>query len=931
MCAWLINLSSIKPSTYQLPSPSTPFFPIFATLCARYTLAANNQGMKVEFYLRFRTSFGQSLSIRFLNDAGAEPRSMEFLNEEFWYAACEADKTDALHYQYIFTTEHGEQIPEAEKDRKVSLDKATRPKLVLVDTWNDGSNRENAFYTTPFREVLFKSSSFRSRAAKNPTHTFRVKAPLLEPYETVCLLGNTAALHAWNTAEPLLLEKKGDWWQVQLDLSGTDEPLTYKYGIWNHKKESFAGFESGANRLLPLQPDTHIVAQDGFMHLPQRTWKGAGVSIPVFSLKSEKSFGIGEFTDLKLLADWAAHNGLKLIQVLPVNDTTATNTWVDSYPYAAISAFALHPIYINLSRVAGKKFAKTVDAFRKKQKQLNSFNYVDYEKVMQFKIMALQELYELNEGDFLQEKEYKSFFEANRHWLVPYAAFCFFRDKYGSSDFSQWKTNNTYNHFEIEKLTAGKSKTAKSIRFYYFVQYHLHLQLQEAAAYAHKKGVVLKGDIPIGVYRYGCDTWTAPELYNMDRQAGAPPDDFAVKGQNWGFPTYNWQRMQQDGFEWWRRRFEQMSSYFDAFRIDHILGFFRIWSIPAHAVEGILGVFVPSIAITVSEFGERGIWFDYNRFCKPFITSEIVQRIFGNEAEFVFRHFLDPAGDNLYSLKEAFDTQKKIEAFFSGQEENEGNKKLMHGLFDLVTNVILFEQPGSDKKSFHFRISVESTTSFQYLDDHSRHRLKELYVDYFYRRQDEFWKKEALRKLPALKESTNMLICGEDLGMVPHCVPEVMNRLGILSLEIQRMPKNPQTEFFHPKNAPYLSVITPSTHDMSTIRGWWEEDRQKTQRFYNHILEEAGEAPYFCEAWINRAIILQHLYAPAMWSIFQLQDLLGMSETLRRADPREERINDPSVAKHFWKYRMHLTLEELLKEDGFNNELKDYIHNSGRA
>lgn len=857
--------------------------------------------------------------------------NMEYLNEEFWYAACDTDENDTLHYRYIFTSEQGEQISEAEKDRRVNLAKTGRPRVVLVDTWNDGSNRENAFYTAPFREVLFKSSGYRGKAAKNPTHAFRVKAPLLEPYETVCVLGNTAALNAWNSAEPLMLEKKGDWWELQLDLSGTDEPLTYKYGIWNHKKESFTGFESGANRQLPVQPETCIVAHDGFVQFPQRTWKGAGVSIPVFSLKSEKSFGVGEFTDLKLLADWAAHTGLKLIQILPVNDTTATSTWVDSYPYAAISAFALHPIYINLSKVAGKKFAKTVDAFRKKQKQLNSFPYVDYEKVLQFKIMALQELYELNEGDFLEEKEYKNFFEANRHWLVPYGAFCFFRDKYGTSDFSQWKTHNTYSHFEIEKLTAGKSKTAKSIRFYYFVQYHLHLQLQEAAAYAHKKGVVLKGDIPIGVYRYGCDTWTAPDLYNMDRQAGAPPDDFAVKGQNWGFPTYNWQRMQQDGFEWWRRRFEQMSSYFDAFRIDHILGFFRIWSVPAHAVEGIMGVFVPAIAIDVSEFGERGIWFDFDRFCKPFISSGIVHRVFGNDAGFVFGHFLDAASGDRFALKESFDTQKKIEAFFSGQEESEGNRKLMHGLFDLVTNVILFEQPGSGGKSFHFRISVEGTTSFQELDDHTKHKLKELYVDYFYRRQDEFWKKEAMRKLPALKESTNMLICGEDLGMVPHCVPEVMSRLGILSLEIQRMPKNPHTEFFHPKNAPYLSVITPSTHDMSTIRGWWEEDRQKTQRFYNHILEEAGDAPFFCEAWINRAIVLQHLYAPAMWSIFQLQDLLGMSETLRRTDPSEERINDPSIAKHFWRYRMHLTLEQLLKEDGFNNEIRDYVHNSGRA
>ena len=176
-----------------------------------------------------------------------------------------------------------------------------------------------------------------------------------------------------------------------------------------------------------------------------------------------------------------------------------------------------------------------------------------------------------------------------------------------------------------------------------------------------------------------------------------------------------------------------------------------------------------------------------------------------------------------------------------------------------------------------------------------------------------------------------MLICGEDLGMVPHSVPEVMQRLSILSLEVQRMPKDATIEFFHPRNAPYLSVVTPSTHDMSTIRGWWEEDRERTQRFFNHILGEWGPAPYYCEPWVNRAIMLQHLYSPAMWSIFQLQDILGMSDTLRRENPAEERINLPANPQYYWNYRMHISLEQLLKEAKFNNELKDYITNSGRA
>jgi 4-alpha-glucanotransferase len=417
----------------------------------------------------------------------------------------------------------------------------------------------------------------------------------------------------------------------------------------------------------------------------------------------------------------------------------------------------------------------------------------------------------------------------------------------------------------------------------------------------------------------------------MDLQAGAPPDDFTIKGQNWGFPTYNWKKMEEGHFEWWRQRFHQMSSYFDAFRIDHILGFFRIWSIPIDSVEGILGRFIPALPVAATEFGERGIWFDYDRFCKPYITEEVLGQTFGDQADFVKQHFLEVNERNGFDLKPAFDTQRKVEDHFVQEDDTEENKKMKQGLFDLITNVLLYEEPGSNKQKFHFRILIDLTSSFQGLDEATKHKIKDLYVDYFYRRQDEFWKHEAMKKLPALKDATNMLICGEDLGMVPHSVPEVMNQLGVLSLEIQRMPKNPQIEFFHPKDAPYLSVITPSTHDMSTIRGWWEENREKTQKFYYTVLGEHGDAPYFCESWINRAIVLQHLYSPAMWSIFQMQDILGMSDGLRRNDPSKERINNPANPCHYWNYRMHITLEQLLKEKGFNKELKDYITNSGRA
>lgn len=532
--------------------------------------------------------------------------------------------------------------------------------------------------------------------------------------------------------------------------------------------------------------------------------------------------------------------------------------------------------------------------------------------------------------DNLNDTDFYGFFNKNKHWLVPYAAFCYLRDKNATADSSQWKANNQYDKEAIEKFVSPKAKHYDSIFFQYFIQYHLHLQLKEAAEYAHKKGIILKGDIPIGVYRHSCDTWMNPELFNMEMQAGAPPDDFAVKGQNWGFPTYNWRKMQENDFAWWRQRLDHMGNYFDAFRIDHILGFFRIWSIPIHAVEGIMGYFVPAIPVHVNEFGERQIWFNSERYIKPFINDDVLHQIFEDKAEEVKQEYLVVTGNGMFELKEAFNTQQKVEAHFSGLDDNNQNKNIKLGLFDLISNIILFEVENSQGMQFHFRIGMQKTSSFNALDWNTQNQLKELYVDYFYNRQDEFWKKEAMKKLPALKASTNMLICGEDLGMATPCVPEVMKQLGILSLEIQRMPKDESRKFFHPNDAPYLSVVTPSTHDMSTIRGWWEEDRDKTQYFFNNELGQWGDAPLLCDTWINKAIILQHLYSPAMWSIFQLQDVFGMSDALRVENPTAERINVPADPNHYWRYRMPISIEELLKAKEFNEELKNYIKASDR-
>jgi len=895
--------------------------------------------MKIDFYLRFYTHPGESIFLtgnlpQLGNKDSNAALPLEYVNGEFWHGSIwvEGGLSTPFSYHYFLKNTDGSLTEEWGDDKVIEPPAAGIEEIQVIDTWNYAGEYENVFYSDPFRTVLLPKhkAGKKSQGNGSVTHIFRVKAPLLAADEVVCLLGNGTALQDWNESEPLLLSLEGDWWTLAHNVPPESFPLEYKYGVYHKKEKSFLRYETGANRRLPgdARKEKISIIHDGFVHLPNTGWRGAGVAIPVFSLRSKDSGGVGEFEDIKLLIDWAVKCGLRLVQLLPIHDTTATHTWLDSYPYAAISAFALHPIYLNLEKCAGRKYAQLIKPLRKKQKELNELAELDYEQVIKIKLLTVKELYELQKEEFEKDPDFLAFFKENENWLVPYAAFCYLRDKHHTPDFTQWALHSQYDAEAIRKYTAPGARHHDSIALQYFIQYHLHLQLREAVDYAHKNGIVLKGDIPIGIYRYSCDAWVQPELYHMDMQAGAPPDSFAIKGQNWGFPTYNWEEMKKDGYSWWKQRFGHMRNYFDAFRIDHILGFFRIWSIPMDVVEGILGRFEPVIPVHRVEFTNRNIWFDHHRYTKPFINDAVIGEIFGSDAERVKTQYLEGYGNGFYALKNEFSTQRRIESHFSQLDGSPLHDKLRVGLYDLVSNVILLEAEGSDL--FHFRIDMGSTSSFRYLEWHTQQQLKDLYVDYFYNRQDSFWEKEAMRKLPALKRATNMLVCGEDLGMVPKSVPDVMRHLGILSLEVQRMPKDPAKEFFHPADAPYLSVVTPSTHDMSTIRGWWEEDRVQTQRFFNQYLGQWGEAPLFCEPWVNKAIVLQHLHSPALWCILQLQDIMGISESFRRENPNDERINVPANPRHYWRYRMHLTLEELLKEKEFNAGFREEVEAAGR-
>ncbi len=421
--------------------------------------------------------------------------------------------------------------------------------------------------------------------------------------------------------------------------------------------------------------------------------------------------------------------------------------------------------------------------------------------------------------------------------------------------------------------------------------------------------------------RHSADAWMYRELFCMDMQAGAPPDAFATKGQNWSFPTYNWGKMAVDDFAWWRQRMAHMGNYFDAIRIDHVLGFFRIWSIPYAAIEGILGKFEPAWPVSHEEISNSGIHFTEDRFCEPYITEQLLFSWFGSNATIVKDIFLSN-----YRFRQEFNSQRKIADYF---RINPNHVHLKNGLFDLLSNIITIKDD-LHPYNYHFRINMHDTESYKALPFHEKEALRRLYDVYFYEKQNVLWEEEGVKKLTALKRSTNMLICAEDLGMVPEMVEGVLNDMQMLALEVQRMPKKVNEMFSNPGTSPYLSVVTPATHDMASIREWWEEDFDNSMQFFHKQLGQHGDAPAVAEPWVCKEVISQHIHSSAMWAVFLLQDLLSIDEEMRIDDPKKERINNPADPNHYWNYRMYKSLEQVKMQRGFIQHLKQMIEKSGR-
>lgn len=899
----------------------------------------------VTFRVHYLTRWGESLFLerrmpaRGKEAAKRQTYPLQHVGDGFWTLDLERmEQGSMLEYRYELRDDQDGVRREPAWRR---LEVVGRNQVVW-DHWLAPELPEGAFLRQAFAGIIFNPP--RGTETQTPFTGRRrlrltIRAPRVPAHHRLCVCGNHPLLGNWRPARARVMSGQHyPVWELDLPAGEFSRMVEFKFGLWDERMERLVSFEEGPNRCFhgsPQSPDALTVNYEGYRY--PTPWRGAGVAIPVFSLRSEQGYGIGEFADLASFAEWAAECGLHLVQLLPVNDTSCDFTWRDSYPYKTISTAALHPVYLNVERVFQDYHVPLPEGYADRRAALNRLPHLDYEAVIKDKLAYLRGLFGRLDKTALTREPFQRYLREHAPWLIPYAAYCRLRDLHGTADFTRWGEYASYPEQRVQAWFTPEAPEYLEVMFYCWVQYHLDRQLSEALAAGHAHGVAFKGDLPIGIDRLSVEAWTEPELFRMDRQTGAPPDAFAKLGQNWGFPTYHWPRMEADGYAWWRRRFQRMSGAFDAIRIDHILGFFRIWEIPCQCCEGIMGHYNPTLPLSREEIRQAGFPRDPRQFGAGTVAEAMVPELFGVAvAQKVKKYLLAQNGDGFYRLNPEFTGAEARQEWYARACNEQEAKAMEEGVTGLGLEVLFREDPDRPDH-FHPRINLRETALFRSLPQEEQVALRSLHDDFYHRRHTQFWAEEAMKKLPVLMDASPMLICGEDLGMVPDSVPIVLQRLGLLSLEVQRWRKvgannhSPLQRLGNPQDYPYLSVCTTSTHDMSTIRGWWEEDREARQCYWTEVMGCDGTAPSTCSTAICRFVVTQNLAATSMWCILPLQDWLSIDAQRRHPDAAQERINIPAEPRHYWRYRMHVTIEALQEAREFNQSVAELVETSGRG
>lgn len=884
--------------------------------------------MDITFSITYRAEWGQKLCVSgSIGELGNwdENQAVELqaTGEDKWVGTLSIDgRRKEFAYYYLVKDEQGKVLRrEWKRMHRLAIKEPFRT-IYMDDHWiNRPPNAP--FYSSAFYDVLFRHEEQLAKAVSRVRGgekiVFQIYAPTVPRAKRLYLSGNTPKTGQWNPndALELLYMGKGQWYaSVEIEREQLERPeIRFKFFIADEHRKGIR-WEARENRHFVLPPEGNYDA----IYVSGMTFEEgnyaphfAGLVAPVFSMRHEGDYGVGDFGSLRKAIDWAASASLHVVQLLPINDTTFYRDWRDSYPYNAISVDALHPIYMDFSALPALRSQATQKKFEAEAAKLRAMPTLQYPEVVQLKEAYLRQHFLDHGVTLMQRKSLRLFVQNNEQWLYPYAAFCVLRDIHPGQVHSQWEG---YSVFSRQMLIAliENPEYREAFNFYIYIQYLLAEQLLAVRTYAEERGVLLKGDLPIGVAPHSIDTWIYPELFHLDRSAGAPPDAFAIDGQNWGFPTYNWEQMYGNNMLWWRNRFERMSSYFKAFRIDHILGFFRIWEIPRKQYSGLLGHFSPALPLSrgywESQFAEVG---HPDHLFYPTVHTGDLDALFGRMAKrLISDGLLIPIPHSDY-----FRLAHTHQSYYAGLSPSKvpGGQVTIDALVELCKEIALVEDM-SQSGHFHPRICYEQTKAFSHWPNMMQRKWAHLSQHYYYEVHNELWKRTSMKRILPLLESTDMLVCAEDLGMIPATVPEVLEELQILSLELERMPKGATPSGWSALSTlPYNAICTTSTHDMPPLRAWWQSlSSDDKERYIGEQMPYSNLTPASPLQEICAAIVAAHIVSPSMLVVLPLQDWMSFDEKLPLQDPADEQINHPEDPHQHWEWRMPMTFEQAMTQ-----------------
>lgn len=629
-----------------------------------------------------------------------------------------------------------------------------------------------------------------------------------------------------------------------------------------------------------------------------------GVAVPLFSLRSEKACGVGDLFDLVALAKWCAQVGLDLIQILPLNDTGR-----NSSPYSACSAFALNPIYIHLPAVEGS--AAFVAEIAGACELYNAKSQIAYHEIYTFKLSLLRQIFNNRRAQISEDALFTTWCDDNP-WVHGYVAYCVQK---GVHDQRPWREWGRYLDPTPDDFDQIWRDHAEDCAFYAWVQYALEQQFRRVIKALNRLGVRLKGDIPILIDEDSADVWAERRFFDLRHRAGAPPDMFGELGQNWGFPCYNWEALEATDYEWWRRRLSQAAKFYHAYRIDHVLGFFRIWQVPEAEVTGVFGSFEPDVALSISALQKAsGLTAEQLRqLAAPRVAGRALRGRMDAGALREIEPYLQPVADDAESVTLA---PELGESAITRLDISEAARQ---ALLAIYRDRVFLPAEGRKTALTPCWYGLQSGR-FAALPEGARRGIGEL-VEQNQLKREALWEKTGRVRLKVMAEHADMLVCAEDLGVIPRCVPGVLESLAVYGLRVDRWTKHfskAGEPYFTPAEFPRLSVVTTSTHDTSTLRGWWEE-LHLDRRAYFRFIGAVGECPEFLTTELTAAIIRRAFAANAAFCIIPLPDLFALHYDLRTETPEEERVNVPgAVSEGNWSWRMKISLEHLLEYDAFN-------------